>query len=186
MWEALRKSGAVPIDANLYGAPKTLWKKFETEHWTNIYDLAPEVVKKSSPKASIAKRALMSEVSREDSLRWLNEIVGKTALQDGAAKEALNYFNRITSMTKPDVDGFIALARAVGKSLMIAEWSEFDRAEIDYHVEALDTYYPLLSMLRESSRYTARASDVDKITGYVHNCDRIEAIDSETKTADAA
>lgn len=184
VWIALREAGVIPTDAVLYGAPKSLWKKFEGDAWINIYDLAMEAFKKSAPKASVAKRAMIAEVRGTTQLRWLEELISPAELEDGPAKQALEYYQRITNMTMPEVEGFIKLAKAVGRGDVISEWSTFDRTEIDYHVEALETYYPLLSVLRENIRYGEKP--VDKIKQYVQMCDKVEKIDSQNITAAAA
>ena len=186
MWKILNELGVIPDDAQLYGAPKSLWKKFERDNWTNIYDVAEEAFKKSKPVASIAKRALIMEVRATTELRWLDENLKLKRLSDGPARDALMFYQKITSYTLPDVSAFINLANALNRRDVINDWSDFDRTEIDYHVEAVDTYYPLLDMLRGG--YSSRdATEIDKITKYVQMCDQLADIDSqETKTAAAA
>lgn len=186
MWAILKEMGAVQTGEFLYGAPKSLRKKFDKGIWINIYDHAQEVFKKTKPAASVKKRALIMEVRATAELRWLDENVKLKGLDNGPAREALEYYQKITGYTLPDVTAFIKLAQALGKRDVIDEWSAFDRTEIDYHVEAVETYYPLLKMLR--SGY-ARNSDeeIDTITEYVQMCDRLADIDSrETKSAAAA
>lgn len=184
MWKALVDAGVVPAGSTLYGAPKSLWKRFEGDQWVNIYDLAAEAFKKSKPKASLAKRALIMEVRGTSELRWLDDAVKLADLGDGVAREALEFYQRVCNYTVPEVEGFIKLAKAVGQGDVIEEWSKFDRTEIDYHVEALETYYPLLSTIRAGQRYGEKP--VDKITEYVQMCDRIAEIDSQNVTTAAA
>jgi hypothetical protein len=183
MWRALIDAGVIPAGTTLYGAPKSLWKKFEGAQWVNIYDLAVEAFKNTKPKASVAKRAFISTVRATSELRWLNEAVNLSDLAQGPAREAVEFYQRVSNLTVPDVEGFIKLAEAVGQRSVVEEWSKVDRTEIDYHVEALETYYPLLSVIRDNTRYGEKP--VDKLTEYVQMCDKVEAIDSQPTAAAA-
>lgn len=183
MFDALKAAGVVPADSVLYGAPKSLWKKFEDPAWVNIYDLAEEAFKKSQPKASLAKRAFITAVRSNTELRWTKEALRLEDLNEGPARDAIEFYNKVMGYTVPDVDGFVALAKATGNGAVIEKWSEFDSTEIFHHVQALEEYYPLLSVVR--SNVTYKDKYVDKLTEYVQMCDKLESFNSES-AADAA
>jgi hypothetical protein len=186
MFNALRAFGTIPDNAVLYGAPKTLWKRFEGDNWINIYDIAEEAFDKSQPKASVAKAAMIDAVQRSSDLRFLRENLNVKTLEGpgGAALEAFEYYKRIEGLTKPDTSAYRNLATCVGKTDHIEEWSKFDDTELEYHKLCVEEAYPLLGMIRRRCNYEDKL--VDKVTHYVQVCDMAASYDSQDEITIAA
>jgi len=183
MFAALQKHGAVPSDAVLYGAPKTLWKLFDGPQWINIYDHGKRQIEKSKPKAAFAKARMINEVLCDSLLSFVQDNIKLEAISKGPAFEAVKFREKVAGFKAPDVSGYKALARALGKDAMINEWMEYDDTEVGYHKLELEQHYPLIRTLRTHCR--GESGLIDKVTHYVQVCDIAASADSQTTAAAA-
>lgn len=83
---------------------------------------------------------------------------------------------------KPAVDGFVWLARAVGKGDVVESWASDDTSEIDDALSAVSAHYPMLSQFEH---YYLR-NEVDMLKKYVQMCDKAHAYDSLSAESKAA
>lgn len=190
VWRALRECGVIPQEAVLYGAPKSLWKLFKGSQWTNIYDMAQKHYKNNKPKRKVAKARMIERVLESEKLRYLARNVRIDLLMDESpALAAIEFYQRAGRAEKPAVQHIFRLASAVGKREEFESWANQHHPELDQHLAAIESRYPLLSHF--DSYYLRR--EVDMLHHYVQACDKAAEYDSlagpietETETAVAA
>lgn len=182
--QALMAAGVIPHDTPIYGAPKTLWKRFEESQWVNLYDFALEAFNRTNPKASVSKHTMIEKVLANPTLRYLNTNTKLKELDEGPLLEALTYRKAIANLTPPDVRGYLLLARAVGKEEQLQEWKKFDDTELEYHLLCIRESYPLIEMFQRQCEF--ERDMVDKLHHYVQVCDKAAKFDSEQTVAQAA
>ncbi|WNL50698.1 rIIA lysis inhibitor [Ruegeria phage RpAliso] len=158
----------------VYGAPKSLMKKFEGDQWVNLYDYAREELMKRNDGIAEkqARNKDIADVRSDVFLRYLAENVNlaeigvssplqdAVTLRDMALSEPLHAIQQITELALA-VNVPLVMGDDVDTSPLMDEASEIK----DRVCEA----YPMLGMLAE--RGFIDDSLVDMLTDYVNMCD---------------
>jgi len=184
LFDILRRLGA--IDVPVYGAPKSMWKKFEGEQWVDLYDYARAYFDKHDVDfaANAAYRDAVGDVRRDDTLDFINDQVRREDVsKDSYTLVALDLYNRAHACTVADLSSLRALANALSIPVdTIYDEANPMVAELAETLAVLAEVYPMLSILVPSNvEYQHNA--VDKVTEYVVMCDNIQNTNQAARAA---
>ena len=183
VWEALRGGGFVDSDAELYGAPKSLWKHFEGDQWVNIYELAEDCFKRNQPKKKVAKARMIERVLSNSDLRYLNgNLIADDLIDGSVAARAMEFYQDAATAKKPAVEHIIRLANTIGKRTVVEGWADADYPELEQLEADIKAQYPMLDQFHQ---YYMRR-EVDNLRHYVQVCDKAAALDSLNEIETAA
>lgn len=178
--EILQALGNIPQGEIIYGAPKSLWKRFEGDHWVNVYDLIDDVYDRVYKPKVIAKTHAIDRVRSHDKLRFCQTNIQFEALEDGSLmKEALEFFHGVQQLKRPDVDTMVRLGRAVDKEVAAEENNPLEK-QADSYAEQIEKRYPMIITMCDHCRHSR--SMLDKLAHYVQVCD-IAATAAENQEA---
>jgi len=182
MFSVLKSCGEIPVGADVYGAPKSLWKHFEGTQWISLYELADATFAKQFDEEAVKRSRAISLVVKNSFFRFLTEKLDtKKFGAKSTIKKALEFQHTVESMPKPAVDIMIQLARAVNRDAdthpvnheLVLKSADFE--------DATDAEYPLLRAISTHCRYADEV--LDKLTEYVHTCDIANAATNQAANA---
>lgn len=175
LWKALHTVGAIDQSKEvLYGVPKSLWKRFESEQWVNIYDYAEEYFKTHKSEKKIAAAQALKDIISNEKLRFVSKYLNIPTLMDNSIiPEALKMYEDAATAKKPAVEGITILGRTLGKDGLIDSWKKNGHPELEQLEKKLDDRYPLLMTFNIWSMQRA----VDNVHHYVLVCDKAAKYD---------
>lgn len=180
MHKLLIGAGAYPPNTPIYGAPKTLWRRFRGAQWVNLYDFADTWMAQAQ-EGLAEKAALAQAVNRvlgADTFLWaVHRCLDRSRLSPlSVAVQAISFVDDVLGMQRLNVDGVMELAAAMDVEVTIQEHTlAADAQTLEQQVRAA---YPLLEVL-----LPAYAEMVDKITDYVIMCDTASATPNQARAA---
>ncbi|AWY09217.1 rIIA lysis inhibitor [Ruegeria phage vB_RpoS-V10] len=185
VYNLLRSLGA--INENVYGAPKSMQKKFEGDQWVNLYDFARNWFDEQEVDiaAARARRSAVSEVRNDPLLEFVETYVGKDDVSQGdTIWDALELLSKAKADNTPDPRHMHALADSLRITIPPAEDDFADALEEDLVKvrAALIAQYPLIEILMSSNvRYSDKS--VDLVTEYVNMCDNVSETNHQAAIA---
>ena len=182
MVKVLKMCGTIPVDAKVYGAPKSLWKHFEGEQWTNVYEVA-DTTFATQFDIDAVKRAKAIKLVLENSFFWFlsNKLNTKKLGAKSTIKQALKFRHTVETMPMPDARKMIRLARAVNKDVHMDDSDHELLVKAEVFESAIDDEYPMLRAIGDHCRYASEV--LDKLTDYVHTCDIANAATNQAANA---
>lgn len=175
--EALRTAGLIPDGTPIYGAPKSLWSRFEGDGWIEVYPFlkksAEKMVDPKLYKADLARKIVRG-----------NRFMGFIAeFNDGALgpliDKAMDYYETMRNLAPvKNAEQMRVLARATGNELSVEGLEHDYISDARDLTDAVKEAYPLLEFLA-----TRSVSNVDLITNYVHTCNIAATSQAATATA---
>lgn len=171
---ALTAMGLLESGTRIIGVPKTLWKRFGGDQWTDFGVYARGVLAEQKPhmNGSLALWATQQQVGRDDTLSYLKKHIDVTGLsENSAAGDALTFVAEVDAYDTTNVRHVVSLSRGVGQSIEMPESADDD--DFAVHKELLDVTYPLLGTLHDNWAFNREENSVDKLNQYVKMCDTI-------------
>ena len=171
---ALKNMGEIG-DAYIIGVPKTLWKRFSGEQWTELCEFAEDVYDAAAIGVEEAVALHRDAIStRNNSL--LNYLFRKIDLDAVSSKsninEATEFLQRVRDMDTDNPRALLGLGSALNRHIDTV--SSDIRKELDFYVELIEDAYPLISALSDNYSFNNRENSVDLLTEYVIMCDTAE------------
>lgn len=173
----LRALGAIDRNMPIYGAPKSLRKKFDGEQWVDLYDFAREWLEDNGTDVDAMRRRelALSGVKNDPVLHYLNQFVNNEALThaDSPARDAVVLWNMVAEERETNSTGFYDLANALGTPISVDHDAPEDSLAA-LHAETVECAlyaYPLLEVMQKRVSYTDNL--VDLLTDYVNMCDMV-------------
>ncbi|QJA43116.1 hypothetical protein [Phaeobacter phage MD18] len=164
------------LDKPVYGAPKSLWKKFEGDQWVNLYDYAKDwfATQDEDFSANSARRTAVRKVLNSDLLDFLDDYCRKDALSDNSLVHmAMEIYESARNDKTPDLSKLIELAAALDQPVEVNKDVRDElEDELELIEEELNAVYPMLGLLTNSD-VIQNDNVIDKVTEYVIMCDTI-------------
>jgi hypothetical protein len=168
----LKKLGAIGPATDVYGAPKSMWKKFEEDQWEDLYDFAVRWLSEQTidVAAANARHKALSAICNDTILKFIRRRLHVDKLSsDSAARVACELLDAASGEKVSDTSVLESLANAVEYKLSSSKTEEEDAYQLQY-VSAnsdLEELYPLFTCLMRSYGDIS----VDMLTDYVIMCD---------------
>jgi len=170
----LVRMGLIPEGTRIIGVPKTLWKRFTGDQWTDFGVYARSVVEDQKPKmnGSLAVWATQQQAGRDEAMSYLAKHIDVAGLtKNSAAGDAITFLANVAAHDTSEVRNLVALADNVGASIQMPEVA--DDNDYSVHRELLSLTYPLLDTLHDNWSFNKQDNSVDKLNEYVKMCDAI-------------
>lgn len=169
--EALKEAGAIPMSAQVYAAPKTIWKDFSGDQWTDVYDFAKDYYEKHATDGVISRSETVKKIRSNRVLRALHgALIFEELGDDSPARLGHEFMAKIIS---EDTSGAAGMLKLRGYFDPEHKKTDKDSVDLDDLAHANDLAdqvkerYPLLTLLCE--QYMSKK--LEKITKYVYTCD---------------
>lgn len=164
------------LDRPVYGAPKSLWKKFEGDQWVNLYDYAKEWFDAQDEdfSANRARRDAVRRVVNSDVLDFLDDYCRTGDLSDRSlVHTAMELYETARNDKTRDLSKLVELGMALDKPVhMDARVRDELEDELELVEEELFATYPMLDLLTNSD-VIQNDNVIDKVTEYVIMCDTV-------------
>ncbi len=170
----LVRMGLIPEGTRIIGVPKTLWKRFTGDQWTDFGVYARSVLTDHKPKmnGSLSMWATQQQVGRDETLNYLVKHIDVDGLtKNSAAGDAITFSAEIAAHDMSEVRNVVALSENVGEAIKMPEAA--DDSDYSVHIELLNLTYPLLATLHDNWSFNRRENSVDMLNQYVKMCDTI-------------
>lgn len=166
--------GAIPADLPVYGAPKSLMKKFEGEQWINLYDFAMQWLEENGndvPAMRMREEALDS-IRRDYFLQFLHDYVAVERVHpDSPAAAAQELLRMVREEKATNSNAIRTLATSIGRDID-AEAAEDIYMDLYRETSAAAVAaYPLLHHVH--NRASVADNMVDLVTEYVIMADNV-------------
>jgi hypothetical protein len=180
MQRLLRSVGA--LNERVYGAPKSLEKKFQGDQWVNLYDLAAEWVGDNDFDFATAeaRRVAVRRVKHDTLLQFIRRSIDLAQLDpENILNAATDLHTVACSDATPSYADEEELFRAMGKE--IPEYTKEDSllGELEQMREDISEAYPMLDLLSRTN-VTSYDNALDKLTEYVIMCDNVSETNHHT------
>lgn len=181
--DALKRLGAIDEDTLVLGIPKTLWKRFAGDQWTEVTAFGEEVYAEEADgmEEAVSAHEDNRRVLNNDLLQFLAKNINSESLPVGSSiREAVAFrHGQIVRHHKQqrtvDVTGVVpvmTLGNVLSKEI---ETHQTDvGVELDLHVELIEETYPLLPALADNWSFNNLQNSVDLLTDYVIMCDTMK------------
>ncbi len=169
---ALKKVGAMDNDALVLGIPKTLWKRFSGDQWTEVTTYGEEVYAEEAEgmEEAVSQRQDNRSVLDNPLLRFLDNNIKMEALPVGSSiREVISFRKQQRAEDVSGVLGVMTLGSVIGKEIEAHQTEVGD--ELALHVELIMEAYPLIGALSDNYSFNALQNSVDMLTDYVIMCD---------------
>lgn len=164
------------LDQPVYGAPKSLIKKFSGDQWINLYDLAAEWAD-SNPfdiPTALAEINAIAEVRQSVLLDFIAENILRDKIgHNSPCKQASDFRARtLTFKRSSKVTNHVELNECLGRPIGAVATTHEVTDELELVEDILAQAYPLLPLLAKSN-IDYMEGCVDTVTDYVIMCDNV-------------
>lgn len=166
--------GAIHADLPVYGAPKSLMKKFEGEQWINLYDFARQWLEDNGNDvpAMRMREAALDTIRRDYFLQYLHDhVAGERVSPDSPAVAAGELLRMVRQEKATNSSAISTLATNIGREIN-------EEAAEDIYMDlyretraAAEAAYPFLHHFH--NRASVADNMVDLVTDYVIMADNV-------------
>lgn len=166
--------GAISQDAVIYGAPKSLQRRFEGDNWIDLYEFANQWLEDNGKDVGAMQRreTALTRVRTDDVLYFIKRYVDGVAVHSNSLiLDAVTLFDTAAQEAKTNSDYIFQLARALGTSIAVVDGEDALQYLYDTTMAAIRETYPMLKLLAENVSFHDKL--VDLVTQYVIMCDNV-------------